>query len=128
MRFGKRSRTQALSLAVAVALPVVVAGCGGSSSLSSGQVRVVAAEDFWGSIAGQLAGARASVQSIITNPAQDPHSYEPTVADARALATARLVVENGVGYDPWVGRLLAANPVAGRMVLDVGGLRAGTHG
>lgn len=122
MRFGKRSRTQALSLLVAVVLPVVVAGCGESSSLSSGRVRVVAAEDFWGSIAGQLAGARASVQSIITNPAQDPHSYEPTVADARALATARLVVENGAGYDPGVGRLLAANPVAGRIVLDVGGL------
>ena len=44
---------------------------------------MVAAENFWGSIAKQIAGTKANVQSIITNPAQDPHSYEPTANDAR---------------------------------------------
>jgi len=83
---------------------------------------VVAAENFWGSIAAQLAGSKASVHSVISNPAQDPHSYEPTAADARALATARLVIVNGIGYDPWAPRLLAANPSSGRQVLTVGSL------
>ena len=55
------------------------------SSASTSGVTVVAAENFWGSIAGQIAGNRANVQSIITNPAQDPHSYEPT-AQRRARA------------------------------------------
>jgi zinc/manganese transport system substrate-binding protein len=85
-------------------------------------IRIVAAENFWGSIAGQLGGSHAAVHSIIVNPAQDPHSYEPTAADARALATAQLAIVNGVGYDPWVPRLLAANPVPGRQVLTVGDL------
>jgi zinc/manganese transport system substrate-binding protein len=31
-----------------------------------------------------------------------------------------LVVVNGIGYDPWAARLVAANPVSGRVVLTVG--------
>jgi zinc/manganese transport system substrate-binding protein len=62
------------------------------------------------------------VTSIVTSPAADPHDYEPTAADARAFAGANLVIVNGAGYDPWAEKLLAANPVAGRIVLDVGDL------
>jgi zinc/manganese transport system substrate-binding protein len=102
-------------------LTLVIAGCGGGGSgAQSGGVTVVAAENFWGSIAGQLAGSAATVRSIIINPAQDPHSYEPTAADARMLATAQMAIVNGVGYDPWAPKLLAANPVGGRIVLSVG--------
>ncbi len=83
-------------------------------------LRVVAAENFWGSIAQQVGGSAASVTSIITNPAADPHDYEPTPADARAMAGADLVIVNGVGYDPWATTLLAASP--GPIVLNVGDL------
>ncbi len=106
-----------------------LAGCGGLPP-ASGDLRVVAAESFWGSIAAQLSGAKANVASIIIDPAADPHSYEPSAADARMLATAGLVIVNGVGYDPWAPRLLAANPAAGRAVLTVGdvlGLKAGDN-
>jgi zinc/manganese transport system substrate-binding protein len=113
-------------------LPVVgvLAACGGGSStagtpaasISSGGVNVVAAENFWGSIASQLAGSKANVRSIIVDPASDPHSYEPKAADARTMATAQLAIVNGVGYDPWAPKLLAANPASGRKVLTVGDL------
>jgi zinc/manganese transport system substrate-binding protein len=83
---------------------------------------MVAAENFWGSIASQLGGDRATVDSIITNPNEDPHSYEPTASDARRLATAQLAIVNGVGYDPWAPKLLSANPASGRTVLTVGDL------
>jgi zinc/manganese transport system substrate-binding protein len=110
-------------IAVLVAAALALAGCGAVATGSTGsEPQVVAAEDFWGSIATQLAGTRANVQSVISNPDQDPHSYEPTAADARHLAVARLVVVNGVGYDPWVAKLLAANPTSGRIVLTVGDL------
>jgi zinc/manganese transport system substrate-binding protein len=106
-----------------VAVASLAAGCGSvTTSGSAGGVRVVAAENFWGSIASQLAGSKASVQSIIVNPAQDPHVYEPAAADARAFATAQLAIVNGVGYDPWAPKLLAANPASGRIVLTVGDL------
>ncbi len=63
-----------------------------------------------------------TVESIITNPDADPHDYEPTPADARAMARAQFVIANGVGYDPWVAKLLDANPVPARSVLTVGDL------
>ncbi len=81
-------------------------------------IQVAAAEDFWGSIAAQIGGRHAHVISIITSPTADPHIYEPTAADARTLAQAQVVLENGVGYDPWVARQLATN--GGQAVLDVG--------
>ena len=94
----------------------------GSSSATGGRLQVVAAENFWGSIAAQLGGDKVTVKSIISNPDTDPHDYEPTAADARAVASARYAVVNGVGYDPWADKLLAANPVSGRITIDVGDL------
>ena len=82
---------------------------------------MVAAENFWGSIATQIGGIHAHVVSIIQNPDADPHDYEPTAPDARTLATAQLVIENGIGYDPWVGKILTANS-GSSTVLNVGDL------
>ncbi len=116
--------TRVFRLLVALALLASpVAGCGElPASASVRGVRAVAAENFWGSIARQIGGQRATVTSIISSPAQDPHAYEPTAADARTMAEAQLAVVNGVRYDPWATRLLAANPVDGRTVLNVGSL------
>ena len=104
----------------------LLAACGsGASTAASGSatagrvVRVVAAENFWGSIVSQLGGTHADVVSIITNPNTDPHAYEPTAGNARTLASAQLVVENGIGYDPWVPKLLASDQ-EDQTVLDVG--------
>jgi zinc/manganese transport system substrate-binding protein len=127
-RLGRLSLLPLWSLAILAALALW--GCGATATGSSGAVRIVAAENFWGSIAAQLGGDKASVQSIISNPAQDPHSYEPTAQDARALATAQLAILNGVGYDPWAPKLIAANATSGRIVLTVGdlfGLREGDN-
>jgi zinc/manganese transport system substrate-binding protein len=93
----------------------------GRSRMPAGRtLQVVAAENFWGSIAAELGGAKVSVHSILVNPSTDPHSYEPTASDARAMATAQLAIVNGIGYDTWASKLLAANPVSGRVTLDVG--------
>jgi zinc/manganese transport system substrate-binding protein len=113
---------------VALVLVAIASGCGRSGAPGSPGSRggarelvVVAAENFWGSIAAQLGGERASVSSIIVNPDTDPHSYEPNARDARMLASAQLVIANGTGYDAWANRLLAASPLPGRRVLNVGG-------
>src|SRR6266571_6309524 len=85
-------------------------------------LQVVAAENFWGSIAAQLGGNRVHVTSVITSPATDPHGYEPTAADARTMAGAQIAILNGIGYDSWAQKLIDANPVHGRVVLDIGDL------
>jgi zinc/manganese transport system substrate-binding protein len=111
------------ALAISLAALPLAAGCAsGVSGTSTHGIAIVAAENFWGSITAQLAGDHAAVHSIIVNPAQDPHAYEPTAADARALATAKFVILNGVGYDGWASKLLAANPTSGRLTVDVGRL------
>jgi zinc/manganese transport system substrate-binding protein len=111
----------ALLLVVAVA-----AACGSGSSASpvaaDGKIQVTAAENFWGSIASQLGGTKVVVTSIITNPDTDPHTYQPTAGDGRSVTTAGVVIYNGIGYDPWVQKLLATNSGAGPTVLNVGQL------
>jgi zinc/manganese transport system substrate-binding protein len=102
-------------LALLAALAATAGQAKGSSTL-----QVVAAENFWGSIAAQLGGDRVHVRSVISNPATDPHDYEPSAADARTLAGAQMAIVNGIGYDPWAPKLIAANPVHGRIVLTVG--------
>lgn len=121
-RFPGGLRAGALSLSLAT-LAVLTAACGlGSTSSSSGKVEVVAAENFWGNIATQVGGDKVHVVSIITNPETDPHDYDATPDDARKIAVANYVIVNGAGYDPWVPKLLAANPVSGRQTLDIGDL------
>jgi zinc/manganese transport system substrate-binding protein len=93
-----------------------------SSSGSSTVINVVAAENFWGSLAEQLGGSHVKVTSIINNPDADPHSYEPTAADGRQIAAAQLAIINGVGYDAWATKLADANPSASRTTLTVGDL------
>jgi zinc/manganese transport system substrate-binding protein len=101
-------------------LTTTACGLAAGSSASGGKVEVVAVENFWGSIATQVGGDHAHVTSVIVNPATDPHDYEPTPADARLIAAAKYVIVNGAGYDSWAPKLLAANPVSGRIVLAVG--------
>ena len=101
------------------ALAATACGLTSATTASSGKVEVVAAENFWGSIAAQIGGEKVHVTSVIANPATDPHDYEPTANDARVIAQAGYFIVNGAGYDPWAPKLAAANPVSGRRILDV---------
>ena len=96
-----------------------IAACGAGTASPAGKINVVAAENFWGSVAEQLGGTRVSVQSVVSDPNADPHEYESSANDARAFADANLVILNGAGYDDWGQKLVDANPAAGREVLDV---------
>ena len=90
-----------------VLVAAVLAACGSSSRSAtpaagnkSGQVlQVVAAENFWGNIAAHIGGSHVAVKSIISDPNADPHAYEPTAADGRLVATSRMMIVNGIGYD-----------------------------
>ena len=108
-----------LTIAMVGAAGLAACGGDGAGSPPGGRVIVVAAENFWGSIAAQLGGEHAEVVSLITNPATDPHEYEPTPQDARTVAEARYVIVNGAGYDTWAPKLIDANPASDRSVLTV---------
>src|SRR5262249_18096797 len=116
--------------AILILLAASGAGCAASGGDVGGRLRVVAAENFWGSIASQMGGSRVDVRSIVVNQNTDPHSYQPSAQDARVMAGAGLAMVNGIGYDDWGASLLEAGPAAGRVVLNVGdllGLREGDN-
>ncbi|MBV9315044.1 MAG: zinc ABC transporter substrate-binding protein [Pseudonocardia sp.] len=117
------------ALALAMCMTACAAGSPSSSSgpSASGQqgdkvITVAASINAWGSILTQLGGAHVRATSIITDPATDPHTYEPTPADGRIIASSALFVENGIGYDSWAAKTIAASPDPNRVVLDVGQL------
>jgi zinc/manganese transport system substrate-binding protein len=85
--------------------------------------RVVAIEGVYGDLARQIGGSSIAVTTILSNPSADPHEYEPTARDADAIASADLVIENGLGYDAFADKLIAASPRPQRSVITVGELR-----
>jgi zinc/manganese transport system substrate-binding protein len=117
-------------LLLVLALGTSACGGGTPSVAQAGLIKVVAGQSFWGSIATQLGGSKASVQSVVTDPNADPHEYETSTNDARAFADADFVILNGAGYDDWATRLLSANASSHRTVLvaaDVLGKKAGDN-
>ena len=85
-------------------------------------VKVVAAENFYGDMASQVGGANVAVTSILSSPDQDPHLFEASADTAKALTDAKVVILNGVDYDPWMEKLLSANKGPGRKEIIVGKL------
>lgn len=76
---------------------------------SNNKIKVVAAENFWGNIISQIGGNHIYVTSIITNPNTDPHLYESDANDALIVSQAKLVIENGLGYDDFMDKLMSAS-------------------
>lgn len=116
-------------------LPLIILICAAavliihsSQTGSTKKITIVAGENFWGNIASQIAGNQAQVISIISNPNQDPHEYDATAADARNITNANIVIENGVGYDTFMQKILSTTQ--GKTVINVGdlaGLAAGDN-
>ena len=88
-------------------LAILAVACSTSAKSGSNQkIQVVATVDFYGEVAKAVGGDQVSVQSIIDNPAIDPHDYEPTTKVGKQVATANLIVASGIGYDGWMDKLV----------------------
>jgi len=87
-----------------------------------GKIAIVAAENFYGDIANQIGGDGVSVESIMSNPDQDPHLFETTPSVVREAGDAQIVILNGADYDPWMERLLKSAPKSGRVIINVADL------
>jgi zinc/manganese transport system substrate-binding protein len=93
-------------------------------------IDIVAAENFYGDVAGQIGGSDVHVTSVLSNPDQDPHLFEVSPSIARALSAARIVVYSGIDYDPWMAKLLGATRSGDRQVIvvaDLVGRKAGDN-
>ena len=117
-----RLRSRAAVAALGVVAVATLASCDSSAAVAptaSGQITVVAGENFWGNIAQQIGGSRVSVRSIITDPNTDPHLYQSDPQAAATITSAQLVIENGAGYDDFMDKILASSASSTRRVLSV---------
>lgn len=114
-----------LAIALTAAAALALTGCSAASSGSSGsstddgKVRIVASTNVYGDIASTIAGDAVEVTSIMSDPAQDPHSFEASAQNQLAISKADIVIENGGGYDDFVDTMLKSAPKGDRTVLNV---------
>jgi zinc/manganese transport system substrate-binding protein len=115
-------------------LLLVAVGCAGGGSspgagsskpteavypFDAGAITVTGAENFYADLLHQLGGSKLKIYSFLSDPSADPHQYESNSSNARAVADSRLVIENGLGYDTFMQKLLAASPKSDRVVINV---------
>jgi zinc/manganese transport system substrate-binding protein len=99
---------------------VLVAGCGSKSApRARGRITAVGAENQYADVISQIGGRYVSVTAVESNPNVDPHSFEASPGVAQAVASAQLVVQNGLGYDTFMNRVETATPSGSRQVIDV---------
>ncbi len=96
-----------------------IAICGLSAPALADPVKVVAAENFYGDLASQIGGANVAVISILSDPDTDPHLFEASPDTAKAMSDAKIVIVNGVDYDPWMEKLLSAHKAPDRKEIIV---------
>jgi zinc/manganese transport system substrate-binding protein len=109
--------------AAALAVAAALAGCGISVPRAGpGRVLAVAAENEYANVIAQVGGRYVTALAIESSPNADPHSFEASPSVAREVAQARLIVQNGLGYDGYMNHIEAATPSAGRHVIVVASL------
>ncbi|GAB3040773.1 zinc ABC transporter substrate-binding protein [Parafrigoribacterium mesophilum] len=106
----RAARTTGIVVAGVLAVSAL-AGCASTAvpSHQDGRIAVVASTSVYGDIARAIGGDAVAVTALITDPAQDPHSFEASAQDQLAVAKAQVVVENGGGYDDFVDSLLSGS-------------------
>jgi zinc/manganese transport system substrate-binding protein len=124
-----RTRTLAVATSIAaLAAALCAAGCSaspasggttGGSGAGSGAIEAIGAENEYASVIAQVGGTYVHADSIMSNPNTDPHTFEASPAIARKISQARLIVQNGVGYDSWATTIENAAPDPSRKVINV---------
>ncbi|WP_158006683.1 metal ABC transporter solute-binding protein, Zn/Mn family, partial [Acidithiobacillus thiooxidans] len=94
-------------------------GLGAAQLAAADTIHAVGVENEYANVISQIGGKYVQVSAIESNPNTDPHTFEASPAVAREIAAAQLVVRNGVGYDSWAKKILAADPNSKRQVIVV---------
>jgi zinc/manganese transport system substrate-binding protein len=127
MRTSSRVLAVALPLAAAALLasacssssPSGAAGGGSAAAASVTKITATGAENEYADVISQVGGKYVQASSIMSNPNTDPHTFEASPAVGREISAAKLIVQNGVGYDGWATTIENADPSSSREVINV---------
>ncbi len=95
----------------------------GSAAEADEKIPVVATFSILGDFVAKVGGDRVAVRTIV-GPEGDAHVYEPTPADAADIAKAKVVFENGLGFEGWMERLTKSSGFKGPIVVATKGIGA----
>jgi len=100
---------------------LLLAGCGAAGAPANlhGRILAVGAENEYSNVIAQVGGRYVDAVAVMSNPNTDPHEFEASPSVARTVAQARLVVQNGVGYDEFMSKIESASQDSSRKVIDV---------
>jgi zinc/manganese transport system substrate-binding protein len=116
------ARKFAALTAALVGAALVLAGCGSAGTggaVGHGAISAVGAESQYANVISQIGGRYVRVTAIMSNPNTDPHSFEASPSVAQSVSAAKLIVQNGVGYDGFMNKIEAASASSSRKVIDV---------
>jgi zinc/manganese transport system substrate-binding protein len=100
-----------------IALSMTTLGC--DAAFGAEAIKVVGAESEYADVISQIGGKYVEVSAIESNPNTDPHTFEASRTVAQQIAASEIVVKNGLGYDSWADKMIAAAPNSKRKVIDV---------
>ena len=80
---------------------------------------VLGTENFYADLLTRIGGSRVTATSLLNDPNADPHAFESSPQDAALVADAKLVIVNGLGYDAFMDKLIAASDRPDRVVINV---------
>ena len=127
----RRTRTLAAALLVGLTLLTCLTGCGKSesspSTAKSSTLQVVTSINQWQSLAVDLGGDQARVDTILSNTSTDAHDYEPTTADIARISRADLVIVNGAGIDDWAAKAAETGQASLVDISKASGRKAGDN-
>jgi ABC-type Zn uptake system ZnuABC Zn-binding protein ZnuA len=100
-------------------LTAACAGAGGSPPPPQGSVEVVATTTVFADLVRNVGGSHVTVTSLVPNGG-DPHTYEPKPDDVRTVASAQLLVMNGLGLDDWLLPTISSASAGGAPLVKLG--------
>ncbi|MGR7996709.1 metal ABC transporter substrate-binding protein [Xanthobacter sp. ZOL 2024] len=113
-------------LVLAAGLAATLAGPLPAFAQSEAKLPVVASFSILGDFVKNVGGDRIALTTIV-GPNGDSHVYQPTPADAKALADAKVVVVNGLGFEGWMDRLVKASGTKAEVVVATKGITPRTR-
>lgn len=113
-------RNWVLATASALGVALLATACSpASGAAKGGMIVAVGAESEYANVIQQVGGQYVHASAIMSNPSTDPHTFEASASVSQTVGAARLVVQNGIGYDTYMNRIEAASPNAKRKVIIV---------
>ena len=104
-----------------VLVPLALQGCGpASADVPAGTIDAVGAENQYANVISQIGGKYVHVTAVLSNPNTDPHTFEASPSVATAVSGAKLLLQNGVGYDSFMNKIESnGSSASGRRIIDV---------